>query len=208
MHTNDSCSITVYDLGGQMENIKIGDYVRTERGFIGKIIQKENDYIDGKFKNISVCLSALREGHIVGKIIKYDKNIVQVLEDNDLVEIEYYVAKYRKRIRRIFEVTFLFGDNTIWFEYLNTRFSFDVAENKWKRNAEGHNPKIVRILTKEQYERYSYQVEEKSSKTNNQNLDQQLNKIKEKYKDVPLAGTKEVDRSFGCRKNKRTSRGE
>lgn len=121
-----------------MEDIEIGKYVRTEKGYIGKIIQKENDYIDGKFKNISVCLSSLKRGDIVGKVIKHSKNIIDLIKEGDYINGAEVLGIYIPRD----------AWDTVEIR-LNDRYTNFIIPDQ-----------IKTILTKEQYERNCYKLEE------------------------------------------------
>lgn len=89
-------------------------------------------------------------------IKKHSKNIMELLEDKDLASLEYYIAKYRKRITRIFYISKI--NNIIKFENLNCDFMYDLDKNKWI-NGKGYNIKMKTILTKEQNERNCYRLE-------------------------------------------------
>lgn len=114
-----------------MDEIKVGEYVRTKDGIIDKIIHYDNDtkllrcennnFID-PFDNIAIPIS---------EIVKHSFNIIDLIEIGDVVNGE-----------RILDIT---GD------YIHTN---ETDHNKFY--LEKH---IKRILTKEQYERNCYVLE-------------------------------------------------
>lgn len=89
-------------------------------------------------------------------IVNHAFNIINLIEDKDLATLEYYIAKYRKRITRIFDISKI--NNIIKFENLHCDFMYDLDKNKWI-NGKGYNVKIKTILTKEQYQANCYTVE-------------------------------------------------
>lgn len=138
-----------------MEEINVGEYVINQnRLIIGQIIEinKERQEAIIKINNLEIPIG-------FWNIKNHSKNIIELLEDNDIVTLEYYVAKYRIRITRIFEISKVLKLNCIKFNNVNCDFSYNVEENKWI-NGKGYNVKIKTILTKEQFEQNCYKVKE------------------------------------------------
>ena len=107
---------------------------------IAKHIQ--NFYINTS-TNIAVNIDEIL---LLGKI---NKNIIELLEDSDFVELEYKSPKYRKRITRIFEVSKL-DDGFITFE--NCHCYFFIKENAKKITDKiCKNIKIKSVLTHEEF---------------------------------------------------------
>ena len=74
--------------------------------------------------------------------------LFDLLEDEDLVVIEYYVKKYKGRITRIFEVS-KFKDMVL-FENRHCDFRFSLENNEWI-DGKGFNPKLITVMTKEKF---------------------------------------------------------
>lgn len=130
--------------------IEVGEYTKSISGEIDKV-----DALYGMIEN-TVHLEK-HKWQNVKNIVKHSKNIIDLIEDKDIVTLEYYVSKYRKRIQRKFEVETL--ENDICF--LNNRCSFLYDREKQKFiDGEAFNPKIVSIVTHEQFSNIEYKVEE------------------------------------------------
>jgi len=70
------------------EEIRIGDFVRYSDGIITKVNNQNEADIDNYF---------LKETKI---ITKHSKNILDLIEDEDIVVLEYKTPRYRARIQR------------------------------------------------------------------------------------------------------------
>lgn len=141
-----------------MEEIKIGEYIRTKHDYIVKVVNI-NEWREPSMK-YGVEANYLKDIMFIGdnEILKHSFNIINLLEDKDIVILEYYVSKYRKRIQRKFEIE-VFGKD-IYF--LNYRCSFLYNKEQQKFiNGKGFNPKIKAIATKECFSRIEYKLEEK-----------------------------------------------
>ncbi len=90
------------------------------------------------------------------EIKKHSKNIIDLIEDEDIAIIKYYVPKYRQRITRIFECH-LFEDFVI-FENMHCKWWYNKSKKQWEQ-AKGYNPKIKAIATHEQFNSIKYEVE-------------------------------------------------
>jgi hypothetical protein len=127
----------------------IGEYVRTHLGNIGKVIVFDTDiesYITDNFKVFDEV-----------DVYKHSKNIIDLIEDEDIVILEYKSPKYRERITRRFEVSKI-GDD-ISFENLHCDFLCKVGDKKITDTI-CKNIKIKSIATKEQLSDIEYKVEE------------------------------------------------
>ena len=89
-------------------------------------------------------------------ILKHSPNLIDVLDEEDLVEIEYYAPRYKKRLKRVFEVEYTSGKGTITF--YNAHMQLNVFDYEWGNNNKKYKPKIKSILTKEQYKERCYMV--------------------------------------------------
>lgn len=133
-----------------MSEIEVGEYIRTEKGLIAKTIgfDDDNNFLLDNQQIIT---------KIESKKIKHSKNIIDLIETEDIVVLEYYVAKYKRRITRKFEI-FKAG-NLISFDNPHCGFLYDVINQKWCEE-DGFNIKIKEILTKEYFSANSYKVGE------------------------------------------------
>ena len=128
------------------DEIKVGEYVRSNLGSIGKVTKIE----DGKFLYENKCLICF-----ISNVVQHSKNLFKLLEGEDITVLEYYVGKYRKRIARRFEV-FKVG-HLISFRNVYCDFLYDLNEQKFL-DGKGFNPKIKLILTHEQFDWLKYKV--------------------------------------------------
>lgn len=85
----------------------------------------------------------------IAAINNFQEKLFDLIEVGDIVELEYYVAKYRRRISRKFECQIL-ENKVIYFDNRHCSFCYDFELKKW-RDGEGYNPKIKTILSHEQY---------------------------------------------------------
>ncbi len=140
-------------------DIKIGEFVRTKKGIIAKV-QSYQDiiYYDGSGKKAIFYNYETDKGIIADiDIAKHSKNVIKLLKEEDLVVLEYYVRKYGKRVTRIFEI--IIGKNTIYFDNAHCSFTYDLEKKRWI-DGKGYNPQVKYILTKEQFNKDKYKVEE------------------------------------------------
>ena len=124
--------------------IKVGEYVRTRQGIIFQATEniKINVSIPKKYEKFA------------DEITKHSFNIIDLLETDDIVVLEYYVEKYGKRITRKFEA-FKY-DTLIKFNNIHCDFLYDLNEKKWTE--EEYDIQIKQILTHELYEANCYKV--------------------------------------------------
>ena len=118
-----------------------GDYVRTDKGLIGKIIKKEEykthcilEY-EGKY-----CKRVLSTNGDDSEVIKSSPNIIDIIEVGDIISYEYPTGLGMISYENV----------TILPELLNT---LQNGENN-------HEYKIKSIVTKEQFESMSYRIGE------------------------------------------------
>lgn len=110
--------------------IEAGEYVKTKKGFIGKLInidtKNEAYYLDcGK------CVSLVN-------IIKHSKNIIDLIEEGDLINKH-----------KVIKVINGFAEGTVEIKLLN---NIKIYRN--------HSEDIKTILTHEQYEQNCYKLKE------------------------------------------------
>lgn len=145
-------------------DIQLGEYVRTpEQGFIGKLVEI-NRHVTNYYR-IDVDREIHRlDGHSDHYIysrdgfgLKHSFNIIDLIEDEDIIILEYKSPKWKKRILRKFEVSKI--DEFIKFENLHCDFMCKIGDKKITDDI-CKNIKIREILTHEQYENNCYRLEE------------------------------------------------
>lgn len=130
-------------------------YNKTNRKLgIGKIINfQRNNNVNIRYKNDIELVS-------IGNV-KASYNIIDLIEDDDIAIIEYYVSKYRQRINRRFECSLFKSkeDDFVIFENKHCDWWYDKNKKEWVM-AKGYNPKIKSIVTKEQFSQMEYKAVE------------------------------------------------
>ena len=132
------------------DKIEVGEYVRDKEGNITKIINTLS-----LFKDVKLYLGEDGYQYSDNSIVKHSKNIFELLENEDIVILEYYVSKYRKRITRRFEIFKI--EPLITFGNMYCDFLYDLNKQKFLDGI-GFNPKIKRIVTKEQFSSIEHKV--------------------------------------------------
>lgn len=114
----------------------IGVVLKDEKNDIWNVKTKENIQFLGMFWNRKTA----------------SHNIIDLIENEDIVEIEYRAPKYKGRITRPFIVNRCI-DSFITFENLHCIWYMRFENGKWTwQRSKGFNPKIKSIVTKEQFE--------------------------------------------------------
>ena len=133
-----------------MSEIKVGEYVRTRDGRIFKLKQINEGYLieDIEYGGL---------GCFIEYAVKHSFNIIDLIEDEDFVILEYKSPKYRERIKRIFEVSKI--DEYISFKNVHCGFNCKVGDKKIIDNI-CKNVKIKSIVTHEQFQSVEYRLEE------------------------------------------------
>lgn len=127
---------------------KKGMYVRTNNG-IGTIHRISGDKI------YSVKLN---KGHIkkyVNILKEPSFNILDLIEEGDLLEIEYFSRRYKERVTRLFEITYL-DEKYITLD--NSRCNFTLTNKDFSKGDKKLKPIIKRIITKEQLDSVAYWI--------------------------------------------------
>ena len=127
---------------------KEGMYVRTNNG-IGTIHRISGDKI------YSVKLN---KGHIkkyVNILKEPSFNILDLIEEGDLLEIEYFSRRYKERVTRLFEITYL-DEKYITLD--NSRCNFTLTNKDFSKGDKKLKPIIKRIITKEQLDSVAYRI--------------------------------------------------
>ena len=126
----------------------VGMYVRTDNG-IGTIHRISGDKI------YSVKLN---KGHIkkyVNILKEPSFNILDLIEEGDLLEIEYFSRRYEERVTRLFEITYL-DEKYITLD--NSRCNFTLTNKDFSKGDKKLDPIIKRIITKEQLDSVAYKI--------------------------------------------------
>lgn len=138
--------------------MKVGDYVRyydlnvTE---IGQIVGEVEDSEDVIVKD--------REGEYFNhnkKFIKSSENIIDVIEKEDLVEIEYYSERYDERVTRLFRVESVIKKD---ISFHNSHCQLNIFDGEWARHDKHLKPIIKSIVTHEQIKNMKYRIESKEN---------------------------------------------
>lgn len=123
-----------------MKYIEVGEYIRTKKGYIGKVIKRDIDdhvLLDIEFEGVTHLTKIEEEKNIV----KHSTDIKDLIVVGDIV-------KYRTKGVRIIKLAVI-------REFLDTR------SNKERLIVGGYSPEqidILEILTKEQYIANCYKV--------------------------------------------------
>ena len=135
--------------------MNVGDYVRTKWGYICKIVNI-NEFREPSMK-YGVEASYLKDIMFIGDedIIKSRPNIIDLIEEHDLVVIEYYSLRYNERVTRLFEVTFKDGE---YINLSNAKCEFMLVNGEFNKGDKELKPIIKSIVTKEQFSQMEYKV--------------------------------------------------
>ena len=124
----DSCRVEKMGCTGcYYDEIEAGDYIRTERGYIFKVDKKKKVLAGVKFLDVQY-----------GKIKKHSKNILDLIEIQDVVKVKDHDWI------RIFNI----DDEDILESFIE-----DCNENNWK---------LLSIVTKELFKSMEYKLENKN----------------------------------------------
>lgn len=137
-----------------MEKIEPNMYVRTKRDGIGKIISLS---IGEEDECCFIELSKRRTGIKEHNILKASHNITELIEEHDLLKIEYYSLRYNERVTRLFEVTF---KDERYINLDNAKCQFMLINNDWSIDDKELKPIIKSIVTKQQFEAMQYRIGE------------------------------------------------
>lgn len=125
-----------------MEEIKVGEYVRTKTGYIAKLIGINREFGLLEFDK-NIYKESYKPSNIINfnkfnkRYLKHSKNII------DLIEVGDYVNGYKVDDIEKFE------DGTIYIEFNKYDYISDIEEYK-----------IKSIVTKEQFSSMEYRLED------------------------------------------------
>lgn len=147
--------------------MKVGDYVRTNDGYIAKYLGcKTNSanqlfhYFDGTIRNIASYVyeeDRFLWDDELKNIIKSSPNIIDLIEENDLLKIEYYSLRYKERLTRLFEVEY---KSEKYLTLKNAHCDFNLTDNNFSIYDKKLKPIIKSIVTREQFESMEYRIGE------------------------------------------------
>lgn len=134
--------------------MNVGDYIRTKKGEIVKIIDKKFD------DTLLIDLYTTDKKYYLMEIdiFKSSPNIIDLFEEHDLVVIEYYSLRYKERVTRLFEVDY---KDKEFMTIKNAYCDFMLKNNEFNDEDKKLKPIIKSIVTKEQFESMEYKVGEK-----------------------------------------------
>ena len=141
-----------------MKELKVGNYIRTKdkKGvqYIRKIIDLPKDT---RYGSIVVDKDIHNVKWVSKKnVLKVSENIMDLIEENDLLSIEYYSPRYEERVTRLFEVDYRYGE---YLSLKNAYCDFMLVNNKFREIDRSLNPIIKSVVTKEQFNSVKYEVE-------------------------------------------------
>lgn len=117
---------------------------------IGKIINfQSNNNVNIKYKNEIYLVS-------IGNI-KASFDVIDLIEKNDLIEIEFYSPRYETRVIRLFEVTYT-DDKYIQLD--NKKCDFLLINKQFTNSDKELKPIFKSIATHQQFKQMSYKLGE------------------------------------------------
>ena len=126
-----------------MKEIKVGDYIRTKKGKIGKVISINPPYSTYKYDRTSYLIQwEIAKAYYISQMkdIKHGSNIIDLIEVGDYVNGQLVEKIYKKEKDRIY------------YEFLeNEDGSYEVMEMCELKN-------IKTIVTKELFKNSEYEV--------------------------------------------------
>lgn len=136
--------------------LEVGMYVRFN-GMINKIIEKDGNYIvfDNNWYDDWWGEACNMDTDVFIRDYKplASFNVIDLFEEKDLVEIEFYSLRAEKRITRLFEVDFK-DDSHITFN--NAHCQLNIVDGIW--SDADLKPVFKSIVTKEPFENVKYRI--------------------------------------------------
>lgn len=138
--------------------LEVGMYVRFN-GMINKIIEKDGNYIvfDNNWYDDwwGEACSMDTDAFIRDYKPLASFNVIDLFEEKDLIEIEFYSPRRKKRITRLFEADFKY-DNNITFN--NIHCQLNIIDGNWSNADKRLKPIFKSIATREQFESMRYRI--------------------------------------------------
>ena len=131
-----------------MEEIKVGEYARTEEGEIFKVIEEEVDFYNFQIKK-------LKPKEIFNPIVKHSSNIIDLIKDGDFITLyEHGCPVLITNLWRNREYNP--KDHNIYEDII----SIEINNNQIFENIKNDNNfKIYSIVTKEQFKNIEYKLD-------------------------------------------------
>ena len=149
--------------------LEVGMYVRTDNGIIEKVnkiydrhttdnmVVWLNGYGDGKSVFIDdfeeVKYLSINTRGFIKKEPSFD--IIDLVEEGDLVVIEFLLSSYKIRGKGLFEV--VYKDNNDMF-FANAYYKLCILKGDWSDDDKPLKPVLKSIVTKEQIEQICYEI--------------------------------------------------
>jgi hypothetical protein len=135
--------------------MKVGDYVRTPQGIIAKIVNIQEDtgqyFLNGNAVSLESKNYIADKNITIGENFKHSPNIIDLIEENDLIEIEYKIStgENQKEIVQVIKN----ANNKLFIKTYTEHYVFieDIEKTIYK---------IKGIITHEQIESMKYKVKE------------------------------------------------
>ena len=124
--------------------LEVGKFIRTKPS--GLILEVTKDILNGIKSYIG------KEKYQV-----YD-NIIDLIENKDLCEIEFYSLRYNERVTRLFEVEII---TDTYINYKNARCELLLINKQWNSEDLELKPIIKKVLTHEQFENNCFRIGDK-----------------------------------------------
>ena len=121
-------------------------FVRTKNGKLYSAIKYENDKV--YFSNNSEDYITMNQISIASD------NIEDLFEEHDFLEIEFYSARYDKRVSRLFEIEYIRGNT---YSLQNAHMYFSVYNGEWTDIE--LKPIIKGIITRELISQIEFKTE-------------------------------------------------
>ena len=143
------------------DKLEVGHFIRTIKG-IGRIEEITEDRTEIYFNcDTGLTISFIKKDFTQEEMAQYYKhsdNIIDLIEEKDFCEIEFYSERYKERVKRIFEVGYVARGKLSHINFENAHCQLDIINGEWSNHDKCLNPKIKSIVTKEQFESLSYKL--------------------------------------------------
>ena len=139
------------------DKLEVGMYVRTKYGISQ---YKQHKVIGSEDIRGILCKDGSRVifANIEDIIGKPSHNIIDLIEEKDFCEIEFYSERYKERVKRIFEVGYVARGKLSHINFENAHCQLDIINGEWSNHDKCLNPKIKSIVTKEQFSSIEYRL--------------------------------------------------
>ena len=130
-------------------------YVRTKDGKIAKFIkydEEDKEELATDYYEYSTIW--------IKDVIKASHNIIDLIEEKDFCEIEFYSERYKERVKRIFEVGYVARGKLSHINFENAHCQLDIINGEWSNHGKCLNPNIKSIVTKEMFSSMEYKLED------------------------------------------------